>query len=275
MLAWCGGEACRRIQSAEPKRAWRWNVTGLGLSSRQNCNQILCFAGMVWQVQSLKPHLILSRYKCCSAEASWLCVKDLIFTKRFNKLLQVRVQKEHRAKFSLPTIVNVAQTLLPFTFNRGQGYDQTDTKQHCTLRLDKSQGTVQLRIFEDGEPCIKPLPYFWGKGFGLRRVWQACWCQVQAECLVWWNHHALYPSPPPFLPSVCVDNNTQEQKTSENGEGLEAFITWMMSCGHKRGRRGERAQLLKPCTRFIRVLYHSFGLQTLAWLKPLILITGC
>ena len=35
---------------------------------------------------------------------------------------------------------------------------------------------------------------------------------------------SLVPRPPPFLPSVCIHNNTWERKTGENGEGLGAFI---------------------------------------------------
>ena len=41
------------------------------------------------------------------------------------------------------------------------------------------------------------------------------------EVLEWFNYPcartptSLVPRPPPFLPSVCVDNNTWEQKTGE------------------------------------------------------------
>ena len=98
-------------------------------------------------------------------------------------------------KFSFSTIANVDQTPLPFTFNKGQGYDETGAKTvwHCGAQsgLDKRQCTVQLTTFADGEPRIKPLHIFQGKGLRISQTDQVCWCQVPGECLVWWNHHAL------------------------------------------------------------------------------------
>ena len=47
---------------------------------------------------------------------------------------------------------------------------------------------------------------------------------------------SLVSRPPPFLPSICVHNNAQEQKTSEKRKGLGASImsvdtSWMMGGG--------------------------------------------
>ena len=77
-------------------------------------------------------------------------------------------------KFSLATIANVDQTPLPFTFNKGQGYDQKGAKTvwHCGAQsgFDKRQCTVQLTIFADGEPRIKPLLIFRGKGLRISQA---------------------------------------------------------------------------------------------------------
>ena len=77
-------------------------------------------------------------------------------------------------KFSLATIANVDQTPLPFTFNKGQGYDQKGAKTvwRCGAQpgLDKRQFTVQLTIFADGEPRIKPLLIFRGKGLRISQA---------------------------------------------------------------------------------------------------------
>ena len=89
---------------------------------------------------------------------------------------QVAASKEAEAgqlgKFSLSTIANVDQTPLPF--NKGQGYDQMGAKSvwHCGAQsgLDKRQGTVQLTILADGEPRIKPLLTFRGKGLRISQT---------------------------------------------------------------------------------------------------------
>ena len=36
---------------------------------------------------------------------------------------------------------------------------------------------------------------------------------------------SLVPRPLPFLPSVCIHNNTRERRLAKNGEDLGAFIT--------------------------------------------------
>ena len=77
-------------------------------------------------------------------------------------------------KFSLSTIANVDQTPLPFTFNKGQGYDQKGAKtvwhRGAQSSLNKRQCTVQLTIFADGEPRIKPLLIFRGKGLRISQA---------------------------------------------------------------------------------------------------------
>ena len=77
-------------------------------------------------------------------------------------------------QFSLSTIANVDLTSLPLTFNKGQGCDQKGAKPvwHCGTqsRLDKRQCTVQLTIFTDGEPRVKPLLIFRGKGLRISQT---------------------------------------------------------------------------------------------------------
>ena len=74
-------------------------------------------------------------------------------------------------KFSLSTIANVDQTPLPFTFNKGQGYDKKGSKtiwhQGAQSGLEKRQCTVQLTIYADGVPRVKPLLIFRGKGLRI------------------------------------------------------------------------------------------------------------
>ena len=71
-------------------------------------------------------------------------------------------------QFQLSTIANVDQTPLPFSFNAGHGYSQTGARevwhQGAASGLEKCQCTVQLTLFADGEPQIKPLLIFHGKG---------------------------------------------------------------------------------------------------------------
>ena len=60
------------------------------------------------------------------------------------------------------------QTPLPFSFTGGQTYDTTNFPtvwvRGGASGLDKRQCTAQLTIFADGEPRVKPLLIFRGKG---------------------------------------------------------------------------------------------------------------
>ena len=62
-------------------------------------------------------------------------------------------------------------------------------------------------------------------------------------------------------------------RPQKNGEGLGAFIMWMMSGGREVDiRGGEGAQLSKQCMFEHSIIYRSFGLQMLAWLKLHVLV---
>ena len=71
-------------------------------------------------------------------------------------------------KFELKQIANVDQTPLPFTFTGGTTYDDTGATtvwvRGGASGLDKRQCTAQLTLFADGEPRVKPLLIFRGKG---------------------------------------------------------------------------------------------------------------
>ena len=71
-------------------------------------------------------------------------------------------------RWTLRQIANVDQTPLPFTFTDGATYADTGDKtvwvRGGASGLDKRQCTVQLTLFADGEPRVKPLVIFRGKG---------------------------------------------------------------------------------------------------------------
>ena len=71
-------------------------------------------------------------------------------------------------RFALQQIANVDQTPLPFTFASGGTYadsgDKTVWVRGGASGLDKRQCTAQITLFADGEPRVKPLLIFKGKG---------------------------------------------------------------------------------------------------------------
>ena len=84
-----------------------------------------------------------------------------------------RVADEERptrpvGRFSLQQIANVDQTPLPFSFTNGGTYADTGDKtvwvRGGASGLEKRQCTAQITLFADGEPRVKPLLIFKGKG---------------------------------------------------------------------------------------------------------------
>ena len=71
-------------------------------------------------------------------------------------------------RFTLKQIANVDQTPLPFSFTNGGTYADTGDKtvwvRGGASGLDKRQCTAQITLFADGEPRVKPLLIFKGKG---------------------------------------------------------------------------------------------------------------
>lgn len=73
-------------------------------------------------------------------------------------------------RYRLSNIINMDQTPLPFEYLEGQTYntigDRTIWVQGSQSGWDKRQGTVQLTVFADAIPRVKPLVFFRGQGIG-------------------------------------------------------------------------------------------------------------
>ena len=74
-------------------------------------------------------------------------------------------------RYRLANICNMDQTPLPFEYLEGQTYSKVGEKtiwaqSSSTSGWDKRQGTIQLTVFADGVPRVKPLVFFRGKGIG-------------------------------------------------------------------------------------------------------------
>ena len=71
-------------------------------------------------------------------------------------------------QFTSTSMANVDQTPLPFTFTNGSTYETKGAKtvwvQGGSSGLDKRQCTVQLTLFANGVPRVKPLVIFRGTG---------------------------------------------------------------------------------------------------------------
>ena len=84
-------------------------------------------------------------------------------------------------RFKLHQVANMNQTPLPFMFASGETYSRTGEKtvwvRGGASGLDKRQCTVQLTVFADGEPRVKPLLIFKGTGARItlrERVSETC-----------------------------------------------------------------------------------------------------
>ena len=71
-------------------------------------------------------------------------------------------------QFQLHQVANMGQTPLPFCFSNGETYADTGDKtvwvRGGASGLEKRQCTAQLTVFADGQPRVKPLLTFRGKG---------------------------------------------------------------------------------------------------------------
>lgn len=103
------------------------------------------------------------RRKTHVAQKSPSLLEDSV--KKFHAKLQ---RERKRGTYKLGDIANMDQTPLPFVLNDGKTYDPKGSKEvWCTSGpsgLDKRQCTVQLTIFGDGVPRVKPTVIFRGKG---------------------------------------------------------------------------------------------------------------
>lgn len=78
-------------------------------------------------------------------------------------------------RYRLQNICNMDQTPLPFEYLEGQTYSPIGAKtiwvqSSKSNGWDKRQGTIQLTVFADGIPRVKPLVFFRGKGIGATVV---------------------------------------------------------------------------------------------------------
>jgi len=74
-------------------------------------------------------------------------------------------------RYRLQNVCNMDQTPVPYEFIGGHTYDIKGEKTiwmqaSQSSGWDKCQGTIQLTIFADGVPRVKPLIFFRGKGVG-------------------------------------------------------------------------------------------------------------
>ena len=92
-----------------------------------------------------------------------------------SKLLRVR----RRGVYQTKDIANMNQTPLPFVLDDGKTYaDKGSSEVWCvsgSSGLDKRQCSVQLTIFADGVPRVRPLVIFRGKGLRITRKEQEAW----------------------------------------------------------------------------------------------------
>jgi len=73
-------------------------------------------------------------------------------------------------QYQLQNICNMDQTPVPFEYLEGGTYNLVGEKtvwlQSSKSGWDKRQGTIQLTVFTDGVPRVKPLLFFRGQGVG-------------------------------------------------------------------------------------------------------------
>ena len=90
-------------------------------------------------------------------------------------MLRVR----RRGVYQTKHIANMDQTPLPFVLGDRKTYvDKGSSEVWCVLGssgLDKRKCSVQLTIFTDGAPRVRPLLIFGGKGLRITRKEQEAW----------------------------------------------------------------------------------------------------
>ena len=131
----------------------------------------------------------------------------------------------------LNCVANVDQTPLPFTFTNGSTYESKGAStvwvQGGNSGLDKRQCTVQLTIFADGIPRVKPLVIF--RGTGKRITFQEklkydkrvsvcfqenAWCD-EAVMIRWVKHQWKPCIEGPTM--LCLDQHKAQKTPSIEG----------------------------------------------------------
>ena len=175
----------------------------------------------------------------------------LTFHKR---LLQVRSSGVYQAK----DIANMDQTPLPFILDDNKTYVTTSSKdviaKSGSSGLDKRQATVQLTVFGDGVPRIKPLVIFKGKGLRILKAEKEKWdkrvhdrFQPSAWCdegimLDWintqWGNCLTNPSTPGSTGKVLVADSHCAQQTDSVKSFLAKMETALVNVGGGGGGGG-------------------------------------
>ncbi len=175
-------------------------------------------------------------------------------------------RKGQLGQFELATIANVDQTPLPFTFNvGGGGYERTGAKtvwhhRGAVSGLDKRQCTVQLTIFADGEPRVKPLLIFRGKGLRIPqaetraydhrvvvRFQVNAWCDEQIM-LYWCQHMWKRPFSPDFQQPKLLIADVHKAQTTDD---VKTFLS--------KGTSTTVVLVLAGCTSLVQLLDISFN----------------
>ena len=82
-------------------------------------------------------------------------------------------------KWNLSTIANMDQTPMPFSCGNGKTYDKKGKKtiwvKGVRSGLEKRQCTVQLTVFADGKPRVKPMIIFKGTGKCIKKAERDAW----------------------------------------------------------------------------------------------------
>lgn len=178
-------------------------------------------------------------------------------TKFHKYLLRVR----HRGKYQLKDIANMDQTPLPFILDDGKTFAVTGEKDVWCVTgasgLDKRQCTVQLTVFGDGVPRVKPAVIFRGKGVRIRleerKAWDkrvnvyfqpSAWCDEKVM-KDWisndWGNVLMNPHTPGSTGKILIADVHRAQQT-------EAVKTLLKKC------RTELVNIYGGLTPYIQVL---------------------
>ena len=127
-----------------------------------------------WFMRFCRRYAVALRRKTHAAQTDPKQLEPAI-TKFHSKLLRVR----RRGVYQTKDIADIDQTPLPFVLDDGKTYaDKGISEVWCVSRfsaLDKRQCSVQLTIFADGVPRVRPLVIFRGKGLRITRKEQEAW----------------------------------------------------------------------------------------------------
>ena len=166
-------------------------------------------------------------------------------SKFHGKLFRVR----RCGKFELSDITNMAQTPLPFVLDDAKTYNEKGEKEiRCATAasgLDKRQCTVQLTIFADAKPRVRPTIIIRGQGKRISKTekdaWdprvcvmfqEKTWCD-KAIMKVWvdreWSNTFTNPHNPCSSGKILVADVHTAQQTEAEKTALGKYKTEMVN----------------------------------------------